>query len=681
MPSPTPTSRCAGSSWPSRSRRSRWRSPRSCSAATPGCPCTPPATSARSTSRSASGSSTRRGSRRASRGCCPVVAALVVCLVGSSFLDVATGSTRALGEAQHVLDFVGLAVVWLLSRPGAATGAARVIALAAPSVACSRWARSSSPWWRCSPRPRRRTRRCCRPIRRTVASTTRHRRRSRCASPKASRSRSAASASTRAIATACVTGKPEHPNGQQSVVTTSLPKLDNGTYVVTWRVISADSHPIDGAYTFQVGSKATLSDKNAKNAAASLLATTGGQPHRRRRVRHRPRVALRGARAAHRRRGVPRRGVAAGRDDRRAKWLVWSGWIAVIVTTVFGIALEGRVRRRPPARATCSTPPCSATCSTRATATSRWCDSRCSCSRSRCCACCCTAVPRPSTRCAGGGSSRALRRRRGHRGHARHRRPRRPPASRPGSRSRPTSCTWRAWRAGSAASCAVRRGAARGATSTSCARCSRATPRSRWVRSSRSSCPAAYQAWRQVGSIDELKSTDYGRLLIAKLVAFAALIVAAAFSREVVNRRFRDLPPDDDDELVPADDPVLVGAGGRGAPVRRRSGERRRRRRTAAARRRYDPTGTTTSRGPGGDDAPAPLGVGRGRDRGGDPRHHRDAGERGAGARAEHRAGVAHAEVAARCGCTSTSRRAWPDPTTCTSPRSPPAVVPRPSPT
>jgi predicted anti-sigma-YlaC factor YlaD len=50
-------------------------------------------------------------------GLLPVVAALVVCLLGSSFLDVADGSTRAWGEAQHVLDFVGLAVVWLLSRP------------------------------------------------------------------------------------------------------------------------------------------------------------------------------------------------------------------------------------------------------------------------------------------------------------------------------------------------------------------------------------------------------------------------------------------------------------------------------------------------------------------------------------------------------------------------------------
>jgi predicted anti-sigma-YlaC factor YlaD len=50
-------------------------------------------------------------------GLLPVVAALVVCLVGSSLLDVASGNTAAWGELQHVTDFVGLAVVWLLSRP------------------------------------------------------------------------------------------------------------------------------------------------------------------------------------------------------------------------------------------------------------------------------------------------------------------------------------------------------------------------------------------------------------------------------------------------------------------------------------------------------------------------------------------------------------------------------------
>ena len=50
-------------------------------------------------------------------GLLPVVTALVVCLVGSSLLDVAAGNTAAFGEVQHVLDFAGLAVVWLLSRP------------------------------------------------------------------------------------------------------------------------------------------------------------------------------------------------------------------------------------------------------------------------------------------------------------------------------------------------------------------------------------------------------------------------------------------------------------------------------------------------------------------------------------------------------------------------------------
>jgi predicted anti-sigma-YlaC factor YlaD len=50
-------------------------------------------------------------------GLLPLVAALVACLLLSSFLDVASGNTSALGEVQHVLDVAGLVVVWLLSRP------------------------------------------------------------------------------------------------------------------------------------------------------------------------------------------------------------------------------------------------------------------------------------------------------------------------------------------------------------------------------------------------------------------------------------------------------------------------------------------------------------------------------------------------------------------------------------
>jgi copper transport protein len=65
-----------------------------------------------------------------------------------------------------------------------------------------------------------------------------------------------------------------------------------------------------------------------------------------------------------------------------------------------------------------------------------------------------------------------------------------------------------------------------------------------------------FQSWRQVGSLDALRETDFGRLLIAKVVAFAVLIVAAAFSREVVNRRFRAADDDvsEDEETDEHDD-------------------------------------------------------------------------------------------------------------------------------
>ncbi len=138
-----------------------------------------------------------------------------------------------------------------------------------------------------------------------------------------------------------VTGSPEHPGGAQSEVSVSLPKLDDGTYVVTWRVTSSDSHPIEGAYTFQVGSKATLTTKNAQGVANSLLAATGGS---------KTVGVLYGID-----RGVLFGSLALliggavflvavwprGREDRRAARVVWAGWIGVLVTTVLGIALEG----------------------------------------------------------------------------------------------------------------------------------------------------------------------------------------------------------------------------------------------------------------------------------------------------------------------------------------------------
>jgi copper transport protein len=57
---------------------------------------------------------------------------------------------------------------------------------------------------------------------------------------------------------------PRHPNGEGSSVAVDLPGLDDGTYVVSWRVISSDSHPVSGAFTFGFGDAAAVSDADVQ---------------------------------------------------------------------------------------------------------------------------------------------------------------------------------------------------------------------------------------------------------------------------------------------------------------------------------------------------------------------------------------------------------------------------------
>jgi copper transport protein len=353
-----------------------------------------------------------------------------------------------------------------------------------------------------------------------------------------------------------VTGRPEHPNGQQSVVSTSLPKLDNGTYVVTWRVISTDSHPIEDAYSFQVGPKATLSGKNAKGVAASLLATTKGS--RTVGVVYGIDRAVLFAGIALLLGGVAFLALAwpRGRENVRARRLILGGWIAVVVTTALGFALEGVYAAGLPLSDIFDT-----------TVLRDMVDTR----YGR------VALVRLALLVVAIPLLRILL----------HRRP-------------AVEHPLRPWWAISAAVVGVGIAATPGiaghastgiqtglaipadtlhVVGMACwlgglvVLCFAVLPR-RDVDELRTVLPrfstiglvsiatvvvtGAYQAWRQVGSIDELKSTDYGKLLIAKLVAFAALVVAAAFSREVVNRRFRAYS---DDDYVPAEDAVLVGAG------------------------------------------------------------------------------------------------------------------------
>lgn len=71
-------------------------------------------------------------------------------------------------------------------------------------------------------------------------------------------------------------GRPTHPSGQAKVVRASLPKLGKGLYTVTWRAVSEDSHPIQGAYTF--GFRADASGNAGRHLTA--MATAGAKGDR-----------------------------------------------------------------------------------------------------------------------------------------------------------------------------------------------------------------------------------------------------------------------------------------------------------------------------------------------------------------------------------------------------------------
>ena len=59
-----------------------------------------------------------------------------------------------------------------------------------------------------------------------------------------------------------------------------------------------------------------------------------------------------------------------------------------------------------------------------------------------------------------------------------------------------------------------------------------------------------FQAFRQIDRFGALLDTDYGRILLVKLGFFLLLMVAAAVSRDVVNRRWR-IPEDELEPRVP----------------------------------------------------------------------------------------------------------------------------------
>jgi len=134
-------------------------------------------------------------------------------------------------------------------------------------------------------------------------------------------------------------GGAHHPSGDSHAVGIALPpNLPSGTYVVAWRVISADSHPVHGAFVFSVGSAGGAHKANAiANALAdqSGSATVGVVYWLIRfgafvgllfLIGLALMVAL-----------VWRPGGTAPRVGR----ILWASWSVLLATTVLGIAIQG----------------------------------------------------------------------------------------------------------------------------------------------------------------------------------------------------------------------------------------------------------------------------------------------------------------------------------------------------
>ncbi|HEY2429843.1 MAG TPA: copper resistance protein CopC [Acidimicrobiales bacterium] len=135
-------------------------------------------------------------------------------------------------------------------------------------------------------------------------------------------------------------GSTKHaPNDSRSVETAIPTSLPAGGYVVTWRVVSADSHPVNGAFTFFIGAATGAGSISAE--AGRLLARSAGS-----RtvgiaygiVRFLAFVAV----------AVFLGGVvfatliwAEAAEHPRTRRIVWSGLVLLALTTAAAFALQG----------------------------------------------------------------------------------------------------------------------------------------------------------------------------------------------------------------------------------------------------------------------------------------------------------------------------------------------------
>jgi len=131
------------------------------------------------------------------------------------------------------------------------------------------------------------------------------------------------------------TGPVTHPDGTGSAAAVALRTgLGSGGYVVSYRVVSADSHPISGAFAFTVGDGPLVS---ASGAVAEGSGTDGVVNALFAGVRWISFVGL-----------VLLGGLifvavcwSEGRTDQRARRIIWTGWVLGVGASVGAVLLQG----------------------------------------------------------------------------------------------------------------------------------------------------------------------------------------------------------------------------------------------------------------------------------------------------------------------------------------------------
>ncbi|MCC3766815.1 copper resistance protein CopC [Streptomyces sp. UNOC14_S4] len=124
-------------------------------------------------------------------------------------------------------------------------------------------------------------------------------------------------------------GRPAHADGKSATAAVGLrPGLGDGTYTVAWQAVSADSHPVAGAFTFSIGAPSKTTAKVAPtriDPTVDALYSTG------RYAAYAGFVLLVG--------GCVFAGVC--RTSRSVQRIAVGGWIALFVSTAALILLRG----------------------------------------------------------------------------------------------------------------------------------------------------------------------------------------------------------------------------------------------------------------------------------------------------------------------------------------------------